>query len=974
MKSPKYPERCTAIISYYFRRTIMSEKRVFSILVVLMSGLMISGMAQAAGPSPVGWWKFDETSGTIASDSSGNEHHGTLVGSPQWGAGYFGGALEFAGDPDMVAVPYSAQLNPADQFTVMLWANVAPGGTGYRAPFSSRVPGYNLYAPAAGTASGTWEMWVGLSPGWAVVRPGPAIQEGEWIHIAGVYDNGDIKLYGDGQLGGETTGVAIVPNREGELRIGAGGPATGPLHHFMGKIDDVRVYDVALSVEEILLAMEGSGEKYPYALNPNPANGTLLEATWANLTWRAGDSAVSHNVYLSDNFDDVNDGVANSFQGSQTGASLVVGFPGFPIPGGLIPGTTYYWRIDEVNDADPNSPWKGGVWSFTVPPKKAYDPSLPDGATNVFQNVALSWTAGYGAKLHSVYFGDNLDEVSNAEGAPSQPETTYMPEQLELEKTYYWRVDEYDGVVIYKGDVWSFTTVPDIAVADPNLSLWWPLDEGRGATAVDRSGHGYHGMIVEGAQWKDGYQGTSLKLGGDIYVETDEYQGVTGAAARTCCAWIKTATAGTRDLMSWGQNAAGQKWRMYLPGSGALRIEINGGHHLGTTNLRDGMWHHVAVTFEDDGSPDVVDTLLYVDGRLDATSSTAEEPIDTAAGPVRIGESRWHNAPYMDEIDDVRIYDKALTAEEIQQVMLGNTKLAGSPDPKRNAIVDVRKTASLSWSAGDAAVSHDVYFGGDRDAVAVATKETPEFKGNQAATSLSVADMIEFGGGDYYWRVDEVEADGTAPAGTIWKFTVPDYLIVDDFEAYDVNNNEIWWSWKDGLGYPARDGIPAYPGNGTGSMVGDETSPTYMEMSIVHGGAQSMPMWYVNNNPAGAKYSEVELTLPVGERDWTIEGIGELSLWFRGETTNAPEPLYVALAGAAVVYNDDPNATQAGSWTNWVIPLQDFAALGVNLANVDRIALGVGTRGNATIPGTMGKMYFDDILLSRPPEETAPQP
>ncbi len=939
----------------------MCTRLVCLISLVLIGGLTVANPAQA---ELVGWWKLDETSGTIASDSSGNGHHGTLVGSPQWLAGYFGGALEFAGDPDMIAVPYSAQLNPENQFTVMLWANVAPGGTGWRAPFSSRVPGYNLYAPAAGTGSGTWEFWAGLNPGWAQARPGPAIQEGEWIHIAGVYDNGNMKLYGDGRLVAEMTG-AMVPNREGELRIGAGGPATGPLHHFMGKIDDVRVYDEALSAEDILLATEGSGEKYPYALNPDPANGTLLEATWANLTWRAGDSAVSHDVYLSDSFDDVNDGVAESFQGNQTGTNLVVGFPGFPVPGGLAPGTTYYWRVDEVNDADPNSPWRGGMWSFTVPPKQAYDPVLADSAVNVSQNVMLSWKAGYGAKLHSVYFGDNLDEVSNAEGAPSQAETTYTPDPLELQKTYYWRVDEFDGAVTYKGDVWSFTTVPDIAVTDPNLTLWWPLDEGKGATAVDRSGHGHHGTIVGDAQWTDGYQGAALKLGGDIYVETNSYQGVTGAAPRTCCAWIKTTTAGTRDIMSWGQNAAGRKWRMYLPGAGVVRIEVNGGYHLGVTNLRDGRWHHVAVTFEDDGLPDVVDTLLYVDGRLDATSSSAEEPIDTAPGPVRIGESPWHNAPFMDEIDDARIYDKVLTAEEIQQLMLGNTKLAGSPEPARNATVDVRKTASLNWDAGDTATSHDVYFGTDRDSVASATPESPEFQASQTGTSLSLSGLIEFDGGDYYWRVDEAEADGTPHAGTIWKFTVADYLIVDQFETYDVGSNEIWWSWKDGLGYPARDDIPAYPGNGTGSSVGDETSPTYMEMEIVHGGAQSMPVWYNNSGPGSAKYSELELTLPPGERDWTAEGIGELSLWFRGEFANAPERLYIVIADTAVVYHDDLNASQAAAWTEWVIPLQVLADQGVNLTNVDKIAIGLGTRGNTTIAGTAGKMYFDDIRLIR---------
>jgi hypothetical protein len=68
-------------------------------------------------------------------------------------------------------------------------------------------------------------------------------------------------------------------------------------------------------------------------------------------------------VYFIDNFDDVNSNAESAFIGNQGETFLVVGFPGFPYPDGLVPGTTYYWRIDEVNDAEPNSPWKGKVWS-----------------------------------------------------------------------------------------------------------------------------------------------------------------------------------------------------------------------------------------------------------------------------------------------------------------------------------------------------------------------------------------------------------------------------------------------------------------------------------------------------------------------------------------------------------------------------------------------------------------------------------
>jgi len=75
---------------------------------------------------------------------------------------------------------------------------------------------------------------------------------------------------------------------------------------------------------------------------------------------------------LSDSFDDVADGTGDAFRGNQVTTSFIIGFPGFPFPDGLVPGTTYYWRIDEVDEADPDSPWRGNVCCFSVPPKTAY--------------------------------------------------------------------------------------------------------------------------------------------------------------------------------------------------------------------------------------------------------------------------------------------------------------------------------------------------------------------------------------------------------------------------------------------------------------------------------------------------------------------------------------------------------------------------------------------------------------------------
>jgi hypothetical protein len=100
-------------------------------------------------------------------------------------------------------------------------------------------------------------------------------------------------------------------------------------------------------------------------------------------------------------------------------------------------------------------------------------------------------------------------------------------------------------------------------------------------------------------------------------------------------------------------------------------------------------------------------------------------------------------------------------------------------------------------------------------------------------------------------------------------------------------------------------------------------------------------------------------------RDWTAQGVANLSLWFRGKSANAAERMYVALNGTAVVYHDNANAAQIDRWTQWVIPLQAFADLGVSLANVTSITIGFGTPGNTTAAGGSGQIYFDDIRLYR---------
>ena len=179
------------------------------------------------------------------------------------------------------------------------------------------------------------------------------------------------------------------------------------------------------------------------------------------------------------------------------------------------------------------------------------------------------------------------------------------------------------------------------------------------------------------------------------------------------------------------------------------------------------------------------------------------------------------------------------------------------------------------------------------------------------------------------------------------------YLMVDDFESYndldpaDPESNRIFDAWLDGYDSPATNG----------SIVG-HTNPPFAERQIVYGGRQSMP--YLYNTLF--KFAKAELTLsPL--QNWAEEGAEVLSLWFRGDSSNAPVPMSVILNGSSTVYHDDPDATQLETWTQWIIDIE--AVAGVDLAGVNSIAICFGHQ-SGTEPGGSGVVFFDDIRLAGP--------
>ena len=333
-----------------------------------------------------------------------------------------------------------------------------------------------------GGSAGTWIMTGGTVNAKGVSIPSGPGNSGEIQLHGGTYNVGTARgglVMREGSLINITAGALVL---EGDVTANIDGLiAEGKITAYGGAGQFEIDYDATNPGFTIVTAME-AGKAY----KPDPADGSIYEDTWASLSWSPADGTVSHDVYFGEDLDEVSTGAGDSFRANQGDTFYIVGFPGYPYPDGLVPGTTYYWRIDEIEADGTINP--GDVWSFTIPPKTAFNPNPADGAEFVDVDVELSWMAGFSALLHTVYFGDSFDDVSTAAGGISQGDTTYRPffGPLELEKVYYWRVDEFDGADTYKGDVWAFSTPGAVGNPDPangatgvqmNATLGWtPAD------------------------------------------------------------------------------------------------------------------------------------------------------------------------------------------------------------------------------------------------------------------------------------------------------------------------------------------------------------------------------------------------------------------------------------------------------------------------------------------------------------------
>ncbi len=504
---------------------------------------------------------------------------------------------------------------------------------------------------------------------------------------------------------------------------------------------------------------------------------------------------------------------------------------------------------------------------------KATDPVPSDGG-QVGLLPLLQWTPGVGAVFHNVYLGTS-QRLSSPQLVASYLQTPFyqVSEELLPGVPYYWRIDEVgaDMVTTQKGSVWSFTTnrQSDEALA-PHLVGWWKLDDEGVDVAWDSSLGGHDGVLYGDPSWVPGHIGDALRFDGiDDYVDTYYYENL---PVWTVSAWVISPRAPRQGgvggpvhreanyQFNWNHDDSN------FIGSVALRVgDI--WHPASFGPLLANQWHHLAATF--DGSS----LKAYVNGDLTTTNTAAQGVPSYEPSSLKIG--RHAGGPWYFEgaVDDVRVYNQALTQEEIENLTYYSPWEAWDPRPSLNANIDIRDVNALSWSPGQDAVLHDVYVGTDANVVETADVNSPVYWGRQADANFPLQGLAE-SVGTYFWRVDEVEADGvTIHKGPVWNFTVFSYPVIDNFESYTWNEgSRLSEVWVDGFV------------NKTGSQVG-LLSKSPAQPTGAHG-RQSMLLAYDNTRLPFV--SEVERGL-VPEQDWTVGGGNTLSLWLQGDIVSFGE-------------------------------------------------------------------------------------
>ncbi len=739
------------------------------------------------------------------------------------------------------------------------------------------------------------------------------------------------------------------------------------------------------------------------AFNPSPADGATDVPRDVSLSWTAGALADKHDVYFGTVFDDVNQATATADPGGVYQSRID---PSIYTPAERLAfSETYYWRVDEVNAPPDNTIRKGDLWSFTTEPfvyavenitATASSSDIAKGPENTVNGSGLD---GSGL-LHDKVGDDNMWLSDIAGPQPTWIEYEF-DEVYKLHQMWVWNSNGSlelaigfgfkDVTIEYSVNGTDYTTLGTTAefAQAPGTSDY------AHNTTVDTGGvAARYVRLTANSNWGGLLPQYGLSEVRFFYIpvyarEPSPDSGATDVSIGTIDAPADV-TLGFRA----GREAAkhnvyfSDSWKAVTNGTAAVTTATEAGHgplslDLGKTYYwrvdevneaeTPAMWqgdvwdfttqeYFVMDDFESYNDLDTSDPesnrifMTWLDGYDQPTNGSLIGYDLPPFAEQSIVHSGMQAMPYFYDNSGTANYSEAtLTLSSGRDWTIRGVKalslwFKGNPAA---LVEEPAGTFKVSASGTDIWGTADEFrylwkqLSGDGEITATVesvnwvtgsndwTKAGVMIRGTLDAGSANAFVAITTGSGDgasFQWR--NSAGGSSSSSRTLVGISPPASIKLvragNTFTGYVFQNGQ-WQQEGESATVPMPD-------------------PVYIGLALTsHSAGVTTEAVFSNITTTGAVTGV-----------FTQQAIGV------DMPANEPAPMYVALASSggapAAVYYDDPSATQIGDWTEWLIDLQSFADQGVNLANLNTIAIGFGDKNNPQ-PGGSGLTYFDDIQL-----------
>jgi fibronectin type 3 domain-containing protein len=650
-----------------------------------------SRVALATTSGLVAAYGFNEGSGTTVTDASGNGNNGTITNVTWSTAGKFGDALSFNGTSAVVTIPNSASLQLSSGMTLEAWVNPSTVNANWRDVVYKGNDNYYLEAtstnssrPDAGTiAGGSYADAFGTA----------ALTKSTWTHLAETYDGSTLRLYVNGTQVASTAHTGAIATSTSPLQIG-GDSIYGQF--FAGLIDEVRVYNVALTAAQIQ-----SDETTPITSTPDttpPSQpGTLaanaVSGSEVDISWGASTDNVGVTGYSVERCQAAN---CTNFAQVATVSGTTTSYKDT----GLSASTNYSYRV-RATDAAGNFGSYSNTASATTSSPDTTPPSQP-GTLSASAVSGGEVDLGWGASTDNVGVTSYLVERCQSAGCTnfaqiatvSGTTTSYKDTTVSGSTSYSYRVRAADAAG--NDSQYSNTATAGTPAAPSGLVAAYAFNEGSGTSVTDSSGNGNNGTVASATWSTAGKYGDALSFNGTSSLVTiPDSTSLHLSSGMTLEAWVNPSTvnAAWRDVIY----KANDNFYLEATSTNSSRPDgglIAGGSYadaFGTAALAANTWAYLTETY--DGS-----TLrLYVNG-TQVASTAHTGAITTSTNPLQIGGDSLYGQFFAGLIDEVRVYNVARTAAQIQT---DEATPIGGPTAPTNLSASAVSTSEvdLSWGA-----------------------------------------------------------------------------------------------------------------------------------------------------------------------------------------------------------------------------------------------------------------------------------